>query len=262
MAVATSKKKQKEKASSEEKPLKFMGFNIHIQNEIIRSKSIDCVTFYVYCKLIQRYYVEKSRNPEKSSNTVEFNHKKLMQFCDIGDNRRFKKCLDLLYEKKLINTQIKVFPKQGTIQIELNTYFDKKKREKENKKVHQYYFARLPVEILDSRILKIIGHTGIRLLFYYESYTRNNVLEAFAFTSLDTISKETGLSRNTIIKYNEILRKSKLLRIDKHKLEGTGAYVTNEFGDERAEFTKYNNHYRVDIYGIETIMKKQMDALI
>lgn len=262
--MTTSKKKQteKKKAKSEEKPFKFMGFNIHIQNEIIRSKSIDCVTFYVYCKLIQRYYVEKNRNLDNPSSVVEFNHKKFMQYCDIGDNRRLKKCFDLLYAKKLINTEIKAFPKQGTIQIELNTYFDKKKREKENKKIHQYYFARLPVELFDLRILKLIGHTGIRLLFYYESYTRNNVLEAFAFTSLDTITKETGLSRNTVIKYNEVLRKNKLLRIDKHKLEGTGAYVVNEFGEEHAEFTKYNNHYRVDIWGIEYLMKKQMDALM
>jgi hypothetical protein len=109
-------------------------------------------------------------------------------------------------------------------------------------------FTHIYISLLDK--LPIIQANGIRLLCYYESNInrsdRNKPGSHFCFTSIDTISQETGLSRKTIIKYNLILERAKLLDIDKHKL-GTDYRYDDKDG---IIFNKYNNHYFVRLENI------------
>lgn len=155
----------------------------------------------------------------------------------INDNRTIKKSMDNLYKQKYILQPVKI-DSHSMGKIELNESLVKSK----NKFTHVY--------VSSLEMLSRIGQIGIRLLFYYESYTnRNDKIKAssqFCYTSLDTISKETGLTRKTIIKYNDILKKEKLLDIDIHKLGTDYRYDEND----KVIFNRYNNHYYVRLENI------------
>lgn len=195
--------------------------------KIIRSPKVTCITFYVYAKLIQHYYVNKGK-----SGKLQIDHKKFMYFSNISSNKTFKKILNELYNSKLIHNQIEKLPRNGLIEIELNTFFNKEKN---------YQFAQLPYYLLNKSVLDVIGYEGYRMLYYYKSYI--NDTRQFCFCSRGTIARDIGVSDNTVDKYNKILKKWKLVKVTKHELESNGEYDTNEFGNEVEKFTKYNNHY-------------------
>jgi DNA-binding transcriptional regulator YhcF (GntR family) len=91
-----------------------------------------------------------------------------------------------------------------------------------------------------------IGTIGLRLLVYYESFINRQepITEQYAYPSIETTSKTLGINKNTILKFNEILVTAKLLKITKHKIE-----FVDELDelDQPIRFTKYNNHYHVQI---------------
>ena len=184
-------------------------FYIQIDNRIIRSNEIDDASFFLYCKLMQHY-----RYFGGKKDVLEFDHKQLQYFCGIKTNKKLKECLNILHKKKLIKNQIKELPRNEPLLIEIHTYFDKKKHEEKNQlriekgkqpiEFKSFYFTQLPCELLDLKILKLIGFTGVRLMYYYRSYIGNfTVSNQFAFPSFKTIRKEIGLSDNTIDKYNQ-----------------------------------------------------------
>jgi hypothetical protein len=113
--------------------------------------------------------------------------------------------------------------------------------------IEDLIFKQVQATILN-RIDKI-GTTGMRLLFYYESYINRQdpITEQFAYPSIETASKILKIDEDTITKYNEILVKEKLLKITKHKLE-----YTDELNalDEPIRFIKYHNHYHVQLHNL------------
>jgi hypothetical protein len=82
-------------------------------------------------------------------------------------------------------------------------------------------------------------------MYYYQSYI-NNTKRDWCFPSFETITRETGISENTITKYNKILAATKMVKITKHKLECTYGYeIDEDSGEENIQFERYNNHYEI-----------------
>lgn len=221
-------------------------FQIQIADKIIRSPQIDCVTFVLYAKLIQLYHLRGSQ-----SDTIEIDHAALKYFLNIKSNQKLKTAINTLYDAKLIRTKIDILPKNQPLQIEINSFFDLRKTGKT--KEDRFTYTQMPYILLERSMIEKIGHTGIRLLYYFESYINRTkpYHHQFCFTSLRLIHKEIGLSENTILKYIDILKKSKLITIKKHKLELAGY---DEL--DKAYFTKYNNHYYVELENIHTLYEK------
>ncbi|OZB98041.1 hypothetical protein [Paenibacillus sp. XY044] len=159
----------------------------------------------------------------------EIDLNELKRSLEVNDNRTLKKALDNLYQYKYISKQV-TFNRGRPVEVILD--LDKMNLNND--------FTQLPLKLFSK--VGEIGHHGFRLLYYYESYVnRNKDHKQFCFAALETIENETGISRKTIVKYNKILVKAKLLQIDRHELETDYQY------DEAGEliFNKYNNHYEV-----------------
>lgn len=238
-------------------------FYIQIPNRVIRANELDDVTFFVYCKLIQYYWYKFGKQ-----NPLELDHHALKYHTGIKSNKKLKECLQKLYQHKLIKTEIEELPRNEMLKIELNTFFDKEKlaeinevRKKQGKEEKVYYFAQLPCELLDVRILNIVKYTGVRLMYYYQSYVNKSTNSVFpyAFTSLKTIEKETGLSENTIIKYNSILKKNNLLYIEKHQKGSIDRY--GKQNEEVFSVKIFNNHYHVQDFEIVPLLNKLKEKI-
>jgi hypothetical protein len=157
-------------------------------------------------------------------------HKELMHILYIGDNRTFKKCLDTLYNNNLITDKIEKLPRNNQpISVRI--------------KHKKTIFTQLPSTVLYK--IKDIGHTGLRLLFYYESYINRKNGKEFAYPSQKTIAKDLKYSYTTIDKYNALLVKYKLLKIVVHDFELNGFDKL-----DKPLFTRYNNHYYVRLENI------------
>lgn len=252
------KKKRRQKQDYDSK------FLIQIPNRVIRAKELDDVTFFVYCKLIQIYWMKFGKK-----NPLEIDHSALKYHTGIKTNEKLKQCLVKLYECKLIKTNINEtlknkkgiaeLPKDSPIYIELNTFFDKEKleeinktRTKKGKKEKKYYFAQLPCELLDVRVLRLLKYTGIRLLYYYQSYMKHTKTEPFAFPSFLTIEKEIGITDNTIKKYNDILSKFKLIKVVKNRKKDS----SYDYNDDFSHVKRFNNHYYVMSDHIVVLLNK------
>jgi hypothetical protein len=87
-----------------------------------------------------------------------------------------------------------------------------------------------------------IGCIGVRLLYFYESYiNRNNNKVKFCYVSYETVRDCIGLSTKTIAEYNDVLIKTKLLKVTKHRLGTEYEYDK----DDALVFDRWNNHYEV-----------------
>lgn len=201
---------------------------VQIPDEIIRNKGIELDTYsfttYVLLKFLH------FRNYNKDEMEIDHNHLKHKLY--ISDNRTLKKVLAILHMNQFILEYINRLPSRGSLKLTFDPIPFKSKK-----------FTQLPITVLNK--IEHIGNVGVRLLFYYESFInrKEQLVKQFAFPGIETISSDLGLDQNTIIKYNTILKEHGLLKIDKHKLEHDFEY--DDFGD--LLFTKYNNHYYVQI---------------
>ncbi|EMI09230.1 hypothetical protein [Anoxybacillus gonensis] len=221
-------------------------FQIQIADRIIRSPKIDSTAFVLYGKLIQLYRLKGG-----VSDTIEIDHAALKYFLNIKSNQKLKSALNALYSAKLIKTKIDALPKNQPLRIEINSFFDLKKAGKT--KEDRFTYTQMPYILLERSMIEKIGHAGVRLLYYFESYINRTkeFTKQFCFTSLVTIQKEIGLTENTILKYVDILKKNKLISVTKHKFEFAG------YDDlDNVVFTKYNNHYYVHIENIHTLYEE------
>lgn len=202
---------------------------IQIPDEIIRNQCVDFnhYDFGVYALLKHAYF----RNPKQDKDCLEIDHKFLMHKLFISDNRTLKKSLNTLYKYEIIKEEIKRLPTKGALKITFNPLPFKSKS-----------FTQLPLSLINK--VEYIGLIGYRLLYYYESFiNRKDVIsKQFCFIGQETIHKELGIDFNTIKKYNDILKKQKLITIKKHKLQEDGY---DEF--DNLIYTKHNNHYYVHI---------------
>jgi hypothetical protein len=199
---------------------------IQVPDEIIKNEwfKMNSYTFTVYTYL--KFLHFRNYNIDE----MEINHNKFKHKLYISDNRTLKKCFETLHKEQIIMEYINKLPTKGNIKLTFNPLpYESKK------------FTQLPATIINK--IEHIGAIGLRLLFYYESFINRKEARAkqFAFPSIETISKDLKLNHETILKYNDILKENKLLKIKKHKLEFTFEY------DELDQplFTKYNNHYCV-----------------
>jgi RNA-binding protein YhbY len=201
---------------------------IQIPDEVIRNVDLklDSNTFAMYAYLKFLHF----RNYK--NNEIELDHNKFKHKLYISDNRTLKKCFMKLHKEQIILELINKLPTKGAIKIT----FDPEPFTSKT-------FTQLPATVLNK--IEHIGSIGLRLLFYYESFINrtDELSKQFAFPAIETISKSLGINKETIINYNNLLKKHKLIKVKKHKLEWNGEYDSLD----QPLFTKYNNHYYVKL---------------
>ncbi|MGG2091271.1 hypothetical protein AB1283_00710 [Bacillus sp. S13(2024)] len=199
---------------------------LQIPDEIIRNSwfYLDDQSFCTYGLL--KHSLFRSFN---EGNELQIDHNKLKHKLHIGDNRTLKKIFKALHQNQIVMEHITAFPRKGSIALTLDPLTDKSNS-----------FTQLPVSLFGKS--EHIGVTGIRLLYYYESYInrKDTLTRQYAFPSIETTSADLKLNHNTIITYNKLLKKHRLLKIVKHVLE------EDAYDDEyNVQYIKYNNHYFV-----------------
>lgn len=194
-----------------------------MRNEGIK---LDNCSFALYARLCFLYF-RNYKNRE-----IEFDHRKLMCNLNIGDARTLKNKLKVLYDQKLILNKIDKLPRKGLYKVTLN-------EELINSNSH---FTMLNSDVF--AYLDDISYHAFRLLFYYKSHINLNDKEkdrSFCFVGYETLSNKLKMGRTTISESNEILRKHKLIKIERHKLNHDYEYDEND----ELVYDKWNNHYRI-----------------
>lgn len=201
---------------------------IQIPHKVIRNPNINCTEFVMLMQLKYSSYTNGNVNE------FDVDLQKLKCAINIGDTRTIKKCLHTLYQNKYIVEEVKIINKHP-----LHVILDMEK-------LNEKPFAQLSAKLLDC--IDQIDYIGVRLLYYYESYiVRSDVRKQYCYPSIETIVRNTGISKNTVTRYNELLVKSKLLKIEKHKLGTEYSYNDND----DLIFDRYNNHYYVRVENIK-----------
>jgi hypothetical protein len=227
----SSKKKQKKRISVEEQihtKLEQMDLKqvIRLPNEIIRNGSIKHNDFVVCFWL--KYFLW-----QQQTNNLTINHVELKKKCGFSDNRQLKKSLINLHYHGIIKTEIDEefqFPIHSNMNIEVN----EDKLSSENK------FTQLPFHLID--FINEIKPIGFRLLFYFESFiNRNQLNKQYAYPPMKKIREDLKLSFDSIEKYNELLRKHKLIIIYRQDPK----HESDE--DNREVFWRFNNRYFVNL---------------
>lgn len=158
-----------------------------------------------------------------------------MEYLYWKNNKKFKKCLNELYEQKVIKENFDKLPKHSAIHI---SFF----KTKLNK------FSSLPSNIIYH--IDIIGEIGLRLIFYYKSFINSEDINEYACPSLNKIFNDTGITKPSIIKYNEKLKKAKFIKIVPHELEREVNINTGK------EYIKFNNYYYIRFNKLYQLTKK------
>lgn len=204
---------------------------LQIPDEIIRNTwfKLDDHSFCVYAMLKYTQFREFNK-----TNELQIDHNKLKHKLYISDNRTLKRVLKALHKNQIVLEYITQLPRKGSLNITYDNMTDKSNS-----------FTQLPITLFNK--IEHIGVIGIRLLYYYESYINRKDVPArqYAFPSIETISADLHLHHTTIIEYNELLKKHKLLKITKHVIQ-EDAYDE----DYNMTYIKYNNHYFVRIENI------------
>ncbi|ETI68133.1 hypothetical protein [Neobacillus vireti] len=219
-------------------------FKIQVPTEIVKNKEYSDKEFVLLAKLIQIYY----RIPEtQKSLTFGILHKDVMFYSGIKDNDTFKETLKGLYDKGAIKNKVETLPRKGGIEIILNEEVIPQMNK-------EGFFTQLSSEVLNKNIIDAVGHSGIRLLYFYKSYINSKTNKNHCYVAEETTAEILGMTKKTVIKYNKLLQKHKLLKIEKHESEH--AYYTTKKGTESYLFTKYNNHYFIRYENIENFSEK------
>lgn len=202
---------------------------VKVPTNIIRNEDFKLSngSFILYVRLCHLYF-KNFRNEE-----IKLDHRKLMLNIGITDIRTLKKRFTELVSCKLIKNESVKFPKKGETVILLNG------KVIDNSKV----FTMMNVTVFDE--LSKIDEHAFRLLFYYKSHINRKDPKGikFCFVGMETLSHNLKMAKKTIISSNNMLRKSKLIKIEKHKLE-----QLEETYDENDEliYERWNNHYFVN----------------
>lgn len=201
---------------------------VRVPTDIVRNENIYISNqeFQLYARLCFLYF----RNYQKEE--LEIDHRRLMYSLCISDTRTLKKRLGNLHNLGLIRNKIDRFPKRSPLQIIINA--DKIKESKQ--------FTQLNANIFDKA--EEINEHSFRLMFYYKSHInlkdkKND--RSYCFVGYETLTRRLKMGRETISDANTLLKKNKMIKIEKHKLKHDNEY------DEEDEllYDKYNNHYRI-----------------
>ncbi len=211
----------------------LLSFKIQILTEIIKDKRLKPIDFALYTKITHLYNIHQKQEE------TPFFHSEVRSDLLIQDNRTLKNSLERLYECGYILNEIKSFPKKLGIGIKFNP--DYLVVEKDD-----IMFTQLPSEIVSRRIVSEIGHIGVRLLYYYESYINRKTLKNYAHPAEETTSFELNIDLKTVREYNSRLKSSGLVRIQTSKHEGYQEYIKKGESDVRY-YRQFNNKYYVKL---------------
>lgn len=203
-------------------------FKIQIPNSIVRSGTFSPVEFVMIGNLIQAYYMQPGDNKQY---IFEIDHSNFMHYSKVKKNETFKKYLSNLHNNGIILNEIDKLPRKDGLKIHINSNL-----------INPEYFTQMEYSTLSRKVIDKVGHTGIRLLYYYESFINRKNNKEFCFVSIETIQKELGLSNKTITEYNKKLKAAYFIKVEANPIDHE--YFTTSKGD-RLLFTKYNNHYYV-----------------
>lgn len=202
---------------------------VHIPTKIVRNDDIYLSNdeFAMYARLCFLYFLNYK---EKE---MEFDHKKLMTFLHISDTRTFKKRLNSLYELGLIENKIEKLPTKGTMFITFN-----------DKVGEDGHFTKMSSEVFSYYKNEQIDEYALRQIFYYKSHINVNDRERnrkYCFVGYETLVERLKISKSKVEDANKQLKKTKLIRVEKHKLAHNTTYNEND----ELIFERYNNHYYV-----------------
>lgn len=170
-----------------------------------------------------------------NSSSFEVANNKLKAVIGLSDNKTIKKSYKNLYDQGYLLEPAELL-RGKPVKFTIN-------EEKISSKVE---YTQLPIYIIEH--LDTIKYVGFRLLYYYSSYINPNAAsKQYAYPSIETIKQHLGVHKDTVQDYNEILKKAKLISIQKHELKHDYTYDVND----RLERVRYNNHY---ILHIEKLM--------
>ncbi|MGJ3196960.1 hypothetical protein [Peribacillus frigoritolerans] len=204
---------------------------VHVPSHIVRNEDIylNNEEFAMYARLCFLHF----RNPKEKGNVLEIDHRKLMNFLKITDTRTFKKRVNYLHSLDLIKNEFEKVPTKGKIHIIFN---DSAIAESEN-------FTKLSASIFTYFNNDQIDTYAFRQIFYYKSRINKNLDgngHDYCFSGFESMTKRFRISRSKVEEANKQLKKAKLLKIVKHKLEPTHEYI-----DDELQYDRYNNHYFV-----------------
>ncbi|MFI2856821.1 helix-turn-helix domain-containing protein [Paenibacillus sp. JSM ZJ436] len=193
---------------------------IQIPNSIVRDSKINSLEF---CILL---YIKYALFTSGGKGEINLDALHIRNVLNIADNRTLRKALLKLVEHGYILSELDS-KKWSKGKITVNS----KKLELNNK------FTQLPSSLI--KHIHTIGCPGVRLMYYYESLINRKKTLQICYPSQEAIKRDTGLSIRTIIEYNKILVKTKLLKITQHdpRIEYTIEGIAN--------VERYNNHYEV-----------------
>lgn len=200
--------------------------HVQVPTNIVRNEDILLTNdeFQLYARLCYLYF-KNYKNEE-----IKVDHKKLMGKLLIGDSRTLKTRLNGLFKHNLIHNKIDNLPRKGEVVILFN-----EKRLKESK-----HFTMMNVDIF--KYIGEINSHAFRLVFYYKSHINKKENKSYCFVGVETLKNRLKMGGHTIKLANDELVKSKLIKVERHKLTNTGDY--NE--DDELIFDRYNNHYIVN----------------
>ena len=203
---------------------------LQIPTEVVRNIGfeIDEKAFAVYTSIL----FAKFKLSVPDNEVVKFKHSEMKNLLHINDGRTIKKALMQLCEQGLIIWEQDNLPRNGG-NLEITPLQPFKKN----------WFTQLPINL--NLHIGDIGLIGYRLMYYYESHiNRKIVTKDYCYPSYETIMEDLQISDKTLTKYNELLKKEKLITVTKHKV-----HFDNPF--DEGIFDRYNNHYRVNLLNIK-----------
>lgn len=218
---------------------KISNFKIQIPTDVVRDPTITSLDFVLLANFIYLY----NRNSKKSL-AIQVNLNEQKFYLGINDNRTLKKSLDNLYKQGYLQSNITTIPRGNLTEITLT---DKAINITNN-------FVQLDYNILHYNMVSLIGHHGIRLMYYYVSYINKKKKQLQCYTSMVTIQEQLGLTKPTIIKTNELLIKHNLIKKQTFAIENN---LHCKLEQEVYQFNKYNNHYSVNEKQISKLTKKK-----
>jgi hypothetical protein len=224
-----------------------VSFKIQMRTDIVRNKNINALEFVLLAKLIQAYYLSGKKDE------FELQHKNLIFLLNIGDNNTFKKAYNHLFDQGHILNKIISLPRKNGLPVKINPEIIPE--------LNKDTFTQVTKDVLDKCVIDEIGYVGVRLIYYYQSYINKKEKKDHCYASEDTIADHLGISRRSVINYNNKFKENKLVKIVAHELKETGEYVTK--GNELVSvFNKYNNHYFVNEGKIEKFVARNSGYLI
>lgn len=195
---------------------------IQLPNNLIRDPKINAVDFVLLFKLKQQTFLHNSDVIHLPNDALKFS-------ILVSDNKTIKKSYENLYNHGYLLEPAELV-RRKPVKFAVNP----------EKLSSPDQYTQLPIYTLQR--LDKIKHVGFRLLYYYSSYINSTTAsKLYAYPAIETTKTHLGVHKDTILQYNRILEKAKLIKIEKHKLEHNHTYDVND----RIEWNKYNNHYYI-----------------